>query len=83
MGYFSNGTEGMDYQERFCNRCVHDKNQDCPVWLVHLVFNYEQLKNHPKQHGPMRELLSALIPERADHLGNEQCKMFIERTDLK
>lgn len=25
MGYFSNGTEGMDYYARWCERCVHDR----------------------------------------------------------
>ncbi len=78
MGYFSNGSEGDAYQEQWCYRCVHDANNDCPVWGAHLAFNYEQLRDSKDQHGPMRQLLGMLIPERKDHLGNEQCKLFIE-----
>lgn len=78
MGYFSNGSDGADYQDRYCNRCIHDIKQDCPVWMLHLAFNYEQLRQQPNQQGPTRQILSALIPERKDHLGNEQCKLFVE-----
>jgi hypothetical protein len=28
MGYFSNGTEGMDYEAQYCDKCVH---QDGPT----------------------------------------------------
>lgn len=28
MGYFSNGCEGMDYQEHYCSRCIHDVKND-------------------------------------------------------
>lgn len=48
MGYFSNGTEGMMFEEAWCSRCVHsddrpgkaigDKdNPPCPVWMAHLL----------------------------------------------
>lgn len=39
MGYFSNGTQGMDYQERYCSRCVHDGK--CAVWFAHMHHNYD------------------------------------------
>lgn len=39
MGYFSNGSEGMDYQEHYCSKCIHAAKQDCPVWLLHLLHN--------------------------------------------
>lgn len=72
MGYFSNGTEEMMYREKYCDRCVHDKNQDCPVLLLHLLHNYEEA-NKPES------MLHVLIPLRDDpYDSNGQCKMFIE-----
>jgi hypothetical protein len=68
MGYFSNGTEGLEYQDKYCNQCVHDLNHDCPVWLLHLVNNYTADKN-------IREMLDSLIPR--DEKGwNQTCALF-------
>jgi len=72
MGYFSNGTEGMMYQEDYCDRCVHDADQSCPIWNAHMLFNYEEC-NKPAS------ILHMLIPRSADKLGNEQCRMFIAK----
>lgn len=74
MAYFSNGTEGMDYQSRYCDHCVHDAKQDCPVWLLHLMYCGQQSNNET-----VETFLSALIPRTRDGLGNEQCKMFIKK----
>lgn len=71
MGYFSNGTEGMDYQRRYCDRCVHDINQDCPVWLLHQIHNSAEC-NKPDS------FLHVLIPITKDGLYNDQCKLFRE-----
>ena len=71
MGYFSNGTQGMLYQDQYCNRCVHDKNGDCAVWLAHLVANYDEC-NKPES------ILHILIPKTEGPEWNGQCKMFIE-----
>jgi hypothetical protein len=73
MGYFSNGTEGMDYEARFCDRCVHQKPEDggCAVWLAHMLYNYEQCNNDDS-------ILHILIPRSKDKLRNEQCAMFHE-----
>lgn len=62
MGYFSNGTEGLFYQERYCfagadgNYCINFKDEDdglglgCPVWDMHIWFNenkeYAKICNH-------------------------------------
>lgn len=27
----ANGTDGMIFEARFCDRCVHDENQDCDI----------------------------------------------------
>jgi len=69
MGYFSSGTEGMDYQERYCQRCVHDTDQGCRVWWLHLVYNDEEDK---------RLMLDALIPRR-EGIYNGRCRMFIDK----
>ena len=68
MGYFSNGTEGMDYQERYCRRCRH--GEDCAVWDAHLLVNYDEC-NDPFS------VLDLLIPRNARG-DNEQCAMFLE-----
>ena len=74
MGYFSNGTEGMGYRDRYCDRCKHDINEDCAVWLAHLVANYEECNKK-------ESVLHILIPRSEDGLRNEQCRMFVERDD--
>ena len=69
MGYFSNGAEGMDYQEEWCVRCVHDTNEGCAVWLAHLCYSCEQC-NDPES------ILHILIPRTG--IENDKCKMFVE-----
>lgn len=74
MGYFSNGSEGMDYEAHYCSRCIHQKPDEggCMVWLAHLLHNYKECNNK-------NSILHLLIPRTTDGLGNEQCKMFIEK----
>lgn len=69
MGYFSNGTEGMSYQERYCDRCRHDANGDCPVWNAHLMFNGSSAPETDS-------ILQMLIPSH-DGINNDQCAMFV------
>jgi len=72
MGYFSNGTEGMCYEEDYCSRCIHN-NKDgpyCPVWTLHMLHNYDEC-NKPDS------FLHMLIPRSNDGLVNEQCRMFV------
>ncbi len=77
MGYFSNGTEGMGYEEIYCSRCVHQNGPDgksgCAVWLAHLLFNYKLCNS--KDEGA--QILGLLIP-RDEHAQNKQCTMFHE-----
>ncbi len=68
MGYFSNGTEGMDYQAKYCDRCIHDVKKDCRIWLAHLTYNYDE---------KARGILDYLIPREKDGLSNGQCKLFV------
>ena len=75
MGYFSNGIEGLDYQDKWCDRCVHDVEMRCPVWNLHLLYNGDGANNDD-------HFLHDLIPLSKDGLSNEQCRMFIERVEL-
>ena len=68
MGYFSNGTEGEMYEERYCANCAHQDG--CTVWLAHMVHNYDEC-NNPES------ILHLLIPRSKDNVGNEQCTMFL------
>ena len=79
MGYFSNGTEGLMYEERYCARCVHDNKGTCPVLVAHLLFAYELCNE--KVH-PGKVMLDMLIPLSKDGCGNEQCVMFVEKDGL-
>lgn len=77
MGYFSNGTEGGDYQDEYCSRCLHDnpdKGIYCPIWNLHLRDNYKECNNK-------ESYLHVLIPrERGKHyVGNARCTMFVNR----
>lgn len=74
MGYFPNGTSGMLYQEEWCVRCVHDVNEDCPVWAAHLMYSSRDC-NDPAS------ILHMLIPIAEDGLSNERCLMFAEDRD--
>lgn len=78
MAYFSNGTEGMIWEEQWCNRCVHNKDPEedggCVVLFVHLLHNYDQTDNEA-----LESVLGCLIPTNEDGFAGE-CKMFIEET---
>lgn len=73
MGYFANGTAGMEYESQYCDKCVHQKPDDggCAVFMVHLMHNHEEC-NKPES------ILHKLIPRTDDGLGNEQCRMYHE-----
>lgn len=83
MGYFANGTDGMDYEFEYCEKCVHHLLEDgCPIWGLHLLFNYDQNKKTPEGEA-LAVVLDTLIPRSKDDLDNEQCSMFIPLTDLR
>ena len=70
--YFSNGSEGMDYEARWCDRCVNQGPADgpgCWIWGEHMMHNYEDC-NKP------HSIMHRLIPRSADGLDNEKCVMF-------
>lgn len=68
MGYFSNGSEGMDYEETFCERCLHQ--DECPVWLAHLLYSYRDCNDEDS-------ILHMLIPKLG--VSNGQCRMFVDK----
>ena len=74
MGYFPNGTEGMAYQEHYCDRCANQNDDGgCPILDAHLMFAYELCNeiDHPG-----KRILDMLIPENSDGLGNARCTLF-------
>lgn len=72
MGYFSNGTEGMEYEAAYCDRCLHQQpdGPGCTVWLAHMLYNYDECNEE-------ESILHLLIPRTKDGLGNKECTMFI------
>ena len=70
MGYFANGTAGMEYEEKYCTMCVH--YEDCPVLLAHMLYNYDQHGNKK-----LADVLDLLIPCDVDG-ANGKCTMFLE-----
>lgn len=76
MAYFSNGTEGEQYEEKYCERCIHygDENKGCPIWDAHLFFSYELCN---KENDPGKQILDMLIP--MDGVWAGECRMFVEK----
>ena len=73
MAYFPNGTAGMDFQARQCDRCLHDDPRDgapgCPVWDAHLLFSYEECNSKSNA----KVILDMLIPSA------DGCAMYREK----
>ena len=71
MGYFSNGTEGISYQEHYCYNCVNFRNKEgipdsegCAIWDLHWRWVGEKENKEVKQ-----EALDHFIPQ-----GPVKCK---------
>ena len=73
MGYFSNGSEGMDYEEQYCVHCVHMQDEPiaCPILKAHLLWNYDECNNKDS-------LLHKMIP-RSVYGENLECVFFDKR----
>jgi hypothetical protein len=75
MGYFSNGTMGEMYETRYCERCIHySELPGCPVFVLHLVWNYDQHSDPTKA-----EALEQFIPTLDAPPWNGPCKMFVAK----
>lgn len=89
MGYFSNGTEGLDYVEHYCRRCIHWKDlndgrgEGCPIWDMHLLFAYEECDSGSNAETMLNTLIPrGFIEDAGDGVGmptNEECTMFHPR----
>lgn len=67
MAQFSNGTEGMSYEETWCRRCVHDGK--CAIIAAHQIYRHK---------GEVGEVLDMMIP--VDDKGyNQECRLFLEK----
>ena len=75
MGYFSNGTEGWDYEERYCERCVHHSDTGCPVWMLHLMWSSDSCRDEEKANA-----LRMFIPIE-EKIYNGECTMFYPKED--
>ena len=79
MAHFSNGTEGMMYQSKYCDICWNYRDKDdgrgfgCPIWDLHLLFVGE------KQH---EVTLNTLIPMNKDGIFAAECSMFLSKQDI-
>lgn len=92
MGYFSNGSEGRDFQEMYCLSCVNNgdelSDEGCAVWDLHTSYNSDQFKPGLVQigealqvHGPtVAALLGGLIQHAPT--GGQKCLMFRPRPEL-
>ncbi len=67
MGYFSNGTDGMIYEDKYCGNCANQEK--CHILVLHHLHNYT--KNYVK-----RMMLDEFIP-RNEKGENLECKMFL------
>jgi hypothetical protein len=72
MGYFANGSEGANYEHRYCRSCQNrptDPEKGCAVWGLHMLYNYEQNKDDG-----LAAVLGFLIPR--DGVRNRECRMY-------
>lgn len=76
MAYFANGSEGMYYEARYCNRCVHGQDEEkmCPIMELHLLWNYDAVGE--KADADKKLALNLLWPRSKGGLSNEDCKFF-------
>ena len=77
MAYFANGTEGTAYECAYCDRCIHQDS--CPIWSLHLDWNYEQLDNDDPVSERTATILEELIPSDEHHM-LQQCEMFVPKS---
>ncbi len=81
MAYFSNGTEGMQYQEKYCDKCVNMRDKGdgrgpgCAVWDLHVFYAYDECNGT----GNAKAMLDQLIPMNKETHFAEECSMFLPK----
>lgn len=71
MAYFANGTEGMAYEARWCDKCAHNHPEhSCPCLGAHVLWNYDEC-NKPDS------ILHKMIPRDKDG-NNGKCIFFAQ-----
>ncbi len=82
MAYFSNGTEGISYQEKYCFNCKNfrdikdGRGFGCPVFDLHIL-HLPYKKNLNISDKKTIEILDFLIPRNKKGCYNEKCSMFV------
>lgn len=74
MGYFANGTEVMDYEQKYCCNCEHGRGSGCAIMDLHFNFGHE-LTNKKDHAGKI--MLDTLIPVEQNGFSGK-CSMFIK-----
>jgi hypothetical protein len=77
MGYFSNATEGMSFDEKYCAHCLNmpkREDRDCPVRSAHLLFAYEECGSTSNA----KKILDMLIVPGPK---GQRCAMFIDKRE--
>jgi hypothetical protein len=88
VGYFSNGSEGDWYENKYCAKCANfideGMGQNCPILELHAIYNYDQ---HDKTKDTiefewstnLRTIVGLFIPrvKIGDITGNGMCKMYL------
>lgn len=61
MAYFSNGSEGMCFDEQ-CGRCKFGQSP-CPIALVQMEYNYDQIRAQNNGDHTARKILNHLVTD--------------------
>lgn len=70
MAYFANGTEAMMYEDKYCDKCVHNHpDYGCPCLIAHMLWNYDECNNADS-------ILHKMIPVRKDAFA-DRCTFFV------
>lgn len=83
MAYFSNGTEGLMYQEEYCFKCKNfrdlkdDRGYGCPIWDLHLLWGYKLCNSRSIG----KKMLDILIPEEKGFMP-KKCSMFLKGKEI-
>ncbi len=77
MAYFSNATEGLDYEEKWCSSCVH--YEGCTIMRVHLSWNWYQF--YEAESESINDVLETLIPT-GDDRSPAKCSMYLKSSEM-